>query len=84
MPLTAEQLSRALFEADPMATCCKENDCFDEYDAIAEDIVSRREQGQSLEKTLGDTFDEWFGAELAERVDVPALCRRLVNQYSEP
>lgn len=82
MPLTAEQLSRALFEADPMDTCCKENDCFDEYDAIADDIVSRCEQGQSLEKAVRDTFDEWFGEELAERVDVPALCCRLVNQRS--
>ncbi|WP_156181550.1 hypothetical protein [Halomonas sp. PR-M31] len=82
MSLTAEQLSRALFDADPMDTCCKENGCFDEYDAIAEDIVSKREQGQSLEKALRDTFDEWFGEALAERIDVPALCRRLANQRS--
>nr|WP_298377542.1 hypothetical protein [uncultured Halomonas sp.] len=84
MSLTAEQLSRALFDADPMDTCCKENDCFDEYDAIAEDIVSKREQGQPLEKALRDTFDEWFGEALAERIDVPALCRRLANQRSTP
>lgn len=29
-----------------MGTCCKENDCFDEYAAIANDIVSRRQRGQ--------------------------------------
>lgn len=29
---SAEQISKALFKADPMNTCCKENDCFDEYD----------------------------------------------------
>ncbi|QEA37776.1 hypothetical protein FGL86_00965 [Pistricoccus aurantiacus] len=79
MPLTAEQLSCALFDADPMDTCCKENDCFDEYDAIAEDILSKREQGQSLEKSLRHTFGEWFGEVLAKRIDVPALCRRLAN-----
>nr|WP_298521776.1 hypothetical protein [uncultured Halomonas sp.] len=82
MSLTAEQLSCALFDADPMDTCCKENDCFDEYDAIAEDILSKHEQGQSLEKALRDTFDEWFGKALAERVDASALCRRLANQRS--
>ena len=27
---SAEQISKALFETDPMNTRCKENDCFDE------------------------------------------------------
>jgi hypothetical protein len=27
---SVEQISQALFETDPMRTCCKENDCFDE------------------------------------------------------
>lgn len=46
MTLYVTQVSRVLFETDPMGTCCKENDCFDEYAAIANDIVSRRQRGQ--------------------------------------
>ncbi|WP_346796337.1 hypothetical protein R5M92_12790 [Halomonas sp. Bachu 37] len=80
MALSVEHLSRVLFAADPMGTCCKENDCFDEYDAIADGIVSRCEQGQSLEVALNETFEEWFGMELAERVDMQALCRELTGR----
>ena len=40
MPLSVERVSRALFESDPMVTCCKENDYVDEYDVIAGAIFS--------------------------------------------
>ena len=33
-------MSKVLFELDPAGTCCKENDCFDEYDNTAMFIVS--------------------------------------------
>ena len=39
--LKADMISRALFEFDPMNTCRKENDCFDEYYKVAEVIVQR-------------------------------------------
>ncbi|WP_303292336.1 hypothetical protein [Marinobacter sp. SS5-14b] len=39
--LKAASISRALFEFDPMRTCCKENDCFDEYDRAAESVEER-------------------------------------------
>lgn len=43
--VTTEQLSQALFQTDPANTCCKENDCFDEYDYLAEAIVERLMEG---------------------------------------
>jgi hypothetical protein len=50
--LKAEMISRALFEFDPMNTCCKENDCFDEYDRIGEGVEGRLRQGFSLKQAL--------------------------------
>lgn len=57
---SAEQISKVLFEADPMNTCCKENDCFDEYDRIAEAIEDRLIEGQSLKEGLITEISEWF------------------------
>ncbi|KXS55522.1 MAG: hypothetical protein AWU57_84 [Marinobacter sp. T13-3] len=57
---TAEILSRALFYTDPMNTCCQENDCFDEYDAIAVDIVDRLEHGVSMKAALTGAIQDWF------------------------
>jgi len=64
---TAEILSRALFYTDPMNTCCQENDCFDEYDAIAVDIVDRLENGASIKRALSEAIQDWFyeGEEVA-------------------
>jgi len=55
-----EQISRALFETDPMNTCCKENNCFDEYYGIAGDIATRVEEGESLKQALITEISEWF------------------------
>ena len=58
--LTADQISRALFENDPMNTCCKENDCFDEYDRIAADVAESLEGGAALKEALAEAINEWF------------------------
>lgn len=55
-----EQISRALFETDPMNTCCKENACFDEYDGVAEEIAARVAEGESLKRALMTEISEWF------------------------
>jgi hypothetical protein len=58
--LTADHISRALFENDPMNTCCKENDCFDEYDRIAADVAESLEGGSTLKEALAEAINEWF------------------------
>ena len=58
--LTADQISRALFENDPMNTCCKENDCFDEYDRIGADVAEYLETGATLKEALAEAINEWF------------------------
>lgn len=57
---SAEQISQALFETDPMNTCCKDNDCFDEYDYIAKAVAERLAAGHSLKEALVKEISEWF------------------------
>ena len=57
---TAEQISMALFKTDPIHTCCQENDCIDEYDRVAKDVVDRMADGQSFEGALHDALSDWF------------------------
>jgi hypothetical protein len=57
---TKDQISQALFEADPMNTCCKENGCFDEYDGIAKAIRARLVTGDNLEQAMIAEISEWF------------------------
>jgi len=60
MQLTADQISRTLFESDPMNTCCKENDCFDEYDRVAADVAQNLEAGAALKDALAEAINDWF------------------------
>lgn len=58
--LTARNISKALFDTDPMNTCCKENDCFDEYDRVAESVAAKLAESYSLEQALTMEISEWF------------------------
>ncbi|MGO2135985.1 MAG: hypothetical protein ACTH3S_11215 [Marinobacter sp.] len=57
---TAQQISKALFDVDPMNTCCRENDCFDEYDYVAEAVTERLAEGLSLDHALVEEVSNWF------------------------
>jgi len=57
---TPEQISDALFHTDPMNTCCKENDCYDEYDYVAQDVAKRLQAGQDLAAALEKEIGHWF------------------------
>jgi hypothetical protein len=48
-------ISEVLFELDPMGTCCKENEIFDEYDDVAKLI----DQGLSIKAAFFKQF--WSG-----------------------
>lgn len=66
LTLGSEDLSRGLYLLDPMRTCCVENECFDEYDRVADCIVQRIHQGDSLRDALHKEFTHWFGIDLPE------------------
>ena len=57
-----ERINHALYTTDPMHTCCVENDCKDEYYAIAEAPVNYMLKGESqrqaIEHALKDSFDD--------------------------
>jgi hypothetical protein len=55
-----EQISGALFEIDPINTCCRENDCFDEYDYVAEAVTERLAEGLSLDQALVEEVSKSF------------------------
>lgn len=76
---TTEQISKALFESDPMNTCCKENDCYDEYDSVAAEVVQHLEEGATLKGALARAINEWFydGEDLpmSEKAVKPTMVR---------
>jgi hypothetical protein len=85
MHLTTNQISTALFESDPMNTCCKENDCFDEYDRIAADVAQRLEAGETLKDALAEAINGWFydGENLAQSESkVEPVIKRLEQEDS--
>lgn len=57
---TAESISRALFHTDPMHTCCAENDCSDEYDAVARSVSEHLQSGEALEHAFARALGAWF------------------------
>jgi len=77
--LTADQISRASFENDPMNTCCKENDCVDEYDRIAADVAEYLETGATLKDALAEATTNGFTtARIFQRAS-QSLNRRLAG-----
>lgn len=62
---TTQNISDILFEIDPVDTCCKENECFDEYDTvsfwIANSVINR---GESLSEAIRSDFYDCFNVEL--------------------
>lgn len=71
--LNAIQISKVLFEFDPMETCCKENDCFDEYDAIARAILQKLAKGQPVDEAVSETLMDWFEVESIEPTSLDSI-----------
>ncbi|WP_417689330.1 hypothetical protein [Pseudidiomarina sp.] len=66
-----ERINQALYTTDPMHTCCVENDCKDEYYAIAESVVNYMLKGESQRQALTHALEDSFGDLVtAEKVDV--------------
>lgn len=54
--MKAEFILQALFELDPMGTCCKENDLHDEYAPEARMLAGM----ELTEENIKTVFDEYF------------------------
>ncbi len=73
MSIPWQLISQSLFELDPMNTCCKENDCFDEYDFVARHINKHTEQELSLENAIYLSLVQLFDELSAKNVDVKEI-----------
>lgn len=76
---TPERISEALFHTDPMNTCCKENDCFGEYDNIANGVFTQLLMGCDLKEALILEMVEWF----FEADNAEVICVDPVRKYLE-
>ncbi|MFC2992961.1 hypothetical protein [Halomonas tibetensis] len=74
---TPSELSALMFHADPMGTCCRENDAFDEYDRIAFELAERLEEGEISDVALHAVLSEWFDDDLVERADLAGVIEAL-------
>lgn len=79
MQITTARLSKVLFETDPMHTACAENDCFDEYDSVAEWTINLMEKGMAFDAALHQVFSEFFFEDMANMVDYSIIENRLKN-----
>lgn len=77
MNLEQQKISKLLFDLDPMMTCCRENDCFDEYDLISASVTELMMDGLAFEESLKTVFTDFFSEDLANRVDYAFLNRSL-------
>lgn len=74
---TPSELSALLFHADPMGTCCRENDATGEYDRIAVELAERLEAGDTPDVALNAVLRKWFDDELVERADLAVVIEAL-------
>ena len=54
------ELSDILYRLDPAHTCCKENECYEEYDGTADTIISFVKDGYSPTEAVEETFVSMF------------------------
>ena len=61
-------ISEILFELDPMNTCCKENEVYDEYDRIADQIANSDLTPENVRKIFFDSFNVLLTEDLVEEI----------------
>lgn len=60
-----DHISKVLYDLDPIGTCCKENEAFDEYSKVADsiDLYFRAENAETASQKAAcivNAFDFWF------------------------
>ena len=78
MNVDQQKISELLFELDPMMTCCKENDCFDEYDMVSKFIMEDVNQGVSLIDATKRAFHDLFDEDVSKRMNLDQFQNSLI------
>ncbi|WP_290536758.1 hypothetical protein [Alcanivorax sp.] len=73
--------SQALYDTDPMGTCCKENGCTDEYDAVARSLDALLGEGVPLLAALMTVLVDYFSEALVQGCDL-APARKAIQEMS--
>lgn len=63
------KLDNALYNNDPMGTCCVQNYCTDEYANITRGVIARLEE-EPLHLAILNELEQWFDKELVDRPSV--------------
>lgn len=77
--LRVEDINAALYEIDPMDTCCKENDCDDEYMLIAARALKQAQQGIAMEAALYQALCDSFGDDMVSGEHIEDVIAVLVG-----
>ncbi len=75
-------LSEALYELDPAHTCCKENECFDEYDRIARTVISAESDGEPFTEALPKVMVVSFGLEAFDHKTINTLSETVAKDIA--
>lgn len=77
--MSAEVINAALYETDPMDTCCKENGSKTEYQAIASTVLKNIQNGMVMEAALDQALCENFGDHLVNGEQIESVMHELVG-----
>lgn len=77
---SAEKINTALYLSDPMHTCCVENDCFDEYQNIAQHARELLAAGVALYDAIEQALIAAFDAEWVESHHVVSVLQQLASE----
>ncbi|MDX1706945.1 hypothetical protein [Pseudidiomarina sp.] len=72
-------INRAFYETDPMFTCCKENDCLDEYELIAAAVLRRLQRGMVMPAAIDQVLCESFDEDMVSGEQVTAVLHYLAG-----
>ena len=82
--LIAEDISTALWELDPMTTCCNANEGReDEYSSEAAEIASLTNSGMPVRQAVQEVFEKWFWEDCLTSGSTPTKLDAIVEKISE-
>ena len=82
--LIAEDISTALWELDPMTTCCNANEGIeDEYSSEAAEIASLTNSGMPVRQAVQEVFEKWFWEDCLTSGSTPTKLDAIVEKISE-
>jgi hypothetical protein len=77
--ITPELINEALYKTDPCYTCCVENECYDEYSAVADHTWQLLNKDLTIYQALEQALIASFGEDLLASEDIDKVVASLVG-----